>query len=214
LGSKQDNVVVVDDHPSVRELVSTLLEEAGYRVREAATAREALALVEDEQPAVVLTDVVLPGMSGYELCRQLRDRYGTGLPIIFVSGTRTETLDSVAGLLIGADDYIAKPFDAGELLARVRRCVERGHAANGTGPNGGGSYGLTPRELEVLELLADGLGTSAIAERLVISKKTVATHVQRLLAKLGVHSRGAAVALAHREGLVADVNGHALLLTV
>jgi DNA-binding NarL/FixJ family response regulator len=210
------DVVVVDDEPNFRTLVATLLsEEAGYRVREAATAQEALELVSQERPAAVLLDVVLPGMSGYELCRQLRERYGASLPIIFVSGTRIDSLDSVAGLLLGADDYIAKPFEAGEFVARVRRCVERSHAA----ANGGAyekavptqKHGLTARELEVLALLMGGLGTRAIAGRLVISDKTVSTHVQRIMAKLGVHTRAAAVAKAHREGLVAvDVEAHGL----
>jgi DNA-binding NarL/FixJ family response regulator len=213
LTNDRENVVVVDDEPAFRELVSTLLAEAGYRVREAGTAHEALELVDEEQPTVVLLDVVLPGMSGYELCRQLRDRYGASLPIIFLSGTRTDTLDSVAGLLLGADDYIAKPFDPGELVARVRRCVERANAASRAAASENGAaarkHGLTPRELEVLELLADGLGTRAIANLLVISEKTVATHVQRIMTKLGVHSRAAAVAKAHREGLVSiEVQAH------
>ena len=208
-----DNVVVVDDDPPFRQLVSTLLEQAGYRVREAESAREALDLVEEELPAAVLLDVVLPGMSGYELCRQLRDRHGSSLSIIFVSGTRTDKLDSIAGLLLGADDYISKPFDPGELVARVHRAVERTNASSRSAASDNGAprakYSLTPRELEVLELLADGLGTRAIAKLLVISEKTVATHVQRIMTKLGVHSRAAAVAKAHREGLVpAEVQAH------
>jgi DNA-binding NarL/FixJ family response regulator len=213
VGNQLDNIVVVDDDPRLRELVATLLTHAGYRVREAGTAHEALELVDEEQPAAVLLDVVLPGVSGYELCRQLRDRYGASLPIIFVSGTRTDSLDSVAGLLLGADDYMAKPFDPGELVARVRLCVERANrSSNGAASENGApgrKHGLTARELEVLELLADGVGTRAIAARLVISEKTVATHIQRIMTKLGVHTRAAAVAKALRERLVAmDVQAH------
>lgn len=207
--------VVVVDAPSCRKLLAMLLVDAGYRVREAGTAQEALALVAEGRPALVVLDVVLPGMSGYELCRQLRERFGATLPIVFLSGTRTEALDAVAGLLIGADDYIMKPFDPGELIARVRRCIERSKAAaNGEASVNApaeSTHGLTPRELEVLELLADGLGTRAIADRLVISEKTEATHVQRIMTKLGVHSRAAAVARAHREGLAAEVEANVLV---
>ena len=117
-------------------------------------------------------------------------------------------------MLLGADDYIMKPFDTGEFVARVRRCIERAEAATNGAASGNGVMeqvnGLTPRELEVLQLLVDGLGTQAIAGRLVISDKTVTTHVQRIMTKLGVHSRGAAVAHAHRVGLVPDVEAHLL----
>jgi DNA-binding NarL/FixJ family response regulator len=214
LSDHESTVLVVDDVPAFRELVATVLRQAGYRVREAGTAEEALGLAAEERPALVLLDVVLPGVSGYELCRRLREQFGSALPIIFVSGARTDALDSVAGMLLGADDYITKPFDTGDLVARVRRCIERASAA-ATGVAGRNGmtepmYGLTPRELEVLQLLVDGLGTQAIAGRLVISDKTVATHVQRIMTKLGVHSRAAAVAHAYRLGLVAEVEAHLL----
>jgi DNA-binding NarL/FixJ family response regulator len=160
-------------------------------------------------PALVLLDVVLPHMSGYELCRILRDRFGETLPIIFVSGSRTEPLDSVAGLLVGADDYIVKPFVSEELIARVRRALTR--SAELSRANGKAPTGLTPREHEVLSLLAEGLTQNEIAERLVISPKTVATHIQRILGKLDVHSRAEAVARAYRLGLVDDVVAHMLI---
>ena len=112
-------VLVVDDDAPLRELVRTLLERAGFGVHEAASAEEALAL--DFEPGAAVIDVRLPGVSGYELCRDLRIRFGDALPIIFMSGTRTEGLDRVAGLLIGADDYLVKPFEPEELLGRLRR---------------------------------------------------------------------------------------------
>jgi DNA-binding NarL/FixJ family response regulator len=147
----------------------------------------------------VLLDVDVPGVSGYELCRELRDAYGAALPIIFVSGTRVDRLDLVGGLLVGADDYLVKPIDPDELLARVRGHLARSgvpaQAPNGDAPN------LTPREREILALLASGLDQRAIAQELVISSKTVGTHIQRILGKLGVGSRAQAVAYAHRNGL-------------
>ncbi len=204
-------ILVVDDISSFRELVATLLVEAGYEVREAASGREALALADEERPALVLLDVVLPEVSGYELCRTLRERFGETLPIIFLSGSRTDPLDSVAGLTVGADDYIIKPFVPQELIARVRRALTRSAGLSRT--NGAAANGLTPREREVLSLLAEGLTQNEIADRLVISPNTVATHIQRILGKLDVRSRAEAVGLAYRLGLVDDVAAHMLVFS-
>jgi DNA-binding NarL/FixJ family response regulator len=190
-------LLIVDDDAAFRELVHSLLGRIGLPIVEASDGDEALEAALAERPSLVLLDVDMPGASGYEICRALRDAYGEDLPIIFVSGRRREQLDLVAGLLIGADDYLVKPFEAAELLARVRRHLSRApRALNGQGAS------LTPREQEILELLATGLDQPAIAERLVISPKTVATHIQRILGKLGVRSRAQAVAYAHRHGLV------------
>ena len=121
------------------------------------------------------------------------------MPIIFISGTRTQTYDRVAGFLLGADDYITKPFEPEELMARVRRAITRTTQPERTpSPE---KFRLTPREDEILRLFAEGLGTQAVSDRLQISMKTVSSHTQRLLPKLGVHSRMEAVALAYREGL-------------
>jgi two-component system, NarL family, nitrate/nitrite response regulator NarL len=150
----------------------------------------------------VLLDVCLPDGSGLEICRELRDLYGDALPIIFLSGERMEPLDRSAGLLVGGDDYVLKPFHPDELLARIRRCLDRVDAASGAAPAAHGRLPLTPRELQVLRLLAEGNDPKAIAERLVISPKTVASHLQRVMAKLGVHSRVHAVARAYEEGMI------------
>jgi DNA-binding response OmpR family regulator len=118
-------ILVVDEDRRSREGVSTLLQEAGYATREAATGMEALTSARDVPPAAVVLDVVLPDLAGYDVCHTLREEFGEELPIIFVSGTRTEPLDRVAGLLMGADDYVVKPFAPEELVARVRRSLQR-----------------------------------------------------------------------------------------
>src|SRR5919201_566461 len=163
-------ILLVDDDAAFREFVRSLLSRIGYAIAEASDGDEALAAALAERPSLVLLDVDVPGISGYEICRALRDMYGEDLPIIFVSGRRTEQLDLVSGLLIGADDYVFKPFDAAELLARVRRHLSRA-PHNPSVVNG---VRLTPREQEILDLLAAGLDQRAIAEQLVISPKTVA----------------------------------------
>jgi two-component system, NarL family, nitrate/nitrite response regulator NarL len=202
LAANCGTILIVDDDANYRAFVSSILGRVGYSTREASSGEEALSSVRSERPSCVLLDVLLPGVTGYAVCRELRDEYGEALPIIFVTGERTDPGDRVAGLLLGADDYVLKPFDADELLARVRRLLVRSDlAARGNGEERSNSFGLTDRERDVLMLLADGAGQKTIAAELVLSPKTVATHIQRILAKLGVHSRAEAVAVAHREGL-------------
>jgi DNA-binding NarL/FixJ family response regulator len=191
-------ILIVDDDSGCRVLVSSALAEAGFTCREASSAEEALALAERERPALVTLDVNMPAVSGYEACRRLRDRFGPDLPIVFLSGERVESFDRVAGLLIGADDYIVKPFAPDELVARVQRLVGRTPAR----AQAAGLSLLTRRELEVLRLLADGKRQPEIATALVISPKTVGTHIEHILSKLGVKSRAQAVALAYRERLL------------
>ena len=199
-----ETIFVVDDDPRFRALVRDLLEQAGYRVLALDDGAAAVEAAAAERPVVVVLDVNLPRLNGYEVCQRLRERLDRDLGIIFVSGDRTESFDRTAGLLLGADDYLAKPFDPSELLARVRRFSRR--QAEGGNGNGNGAQAppsrldaLTVREREVLLLLADGVAPDEIADRLVISPKTVATHIQHVLAKLGVGSRVQAVALALHE---------------
>jgi DNA-binding NarL/FixJ family response regulator len=204
-------VLVVDDDDAFRGLVRAMLERAGFHVVEAADGDTALTAADENPPHLALLDVVIPGMSGYELFEALRERLGDDLPVIFVSGVRTDHYDRVAGLLLGADDYIVKPFDPDELIARVRRSLRPKGAREvpASKSHNGVVASLTPRELEIVSLLAAGSSTEEIAHDLVISPRTVGTHVQHILGKLGVRNRGQAVALAFREGLVsAEVEAH------
>jgi DNA-binding NarL/FixJ family response regulator len=201
LSSGVNEILVVDDDAPFRRLLSNVLERAGYSTCLAATGEEALECVRRAVPRLVILDVNLPGTSGYSVCNELRSSIGSHLPIIFVSGERTESFDRVAGLLIGADDYLVKPFDPDELVARVERMVTRAEYRR-PAPRDSAAFGLTPREHEVLGLLVDGLSQPEIAERLYLSPKTVGTHIQRILGKMGVGSRTQAVAMAAREGSV------------
>jgi DNA-binding NarL/FixJ family response regulator len=196
------SVLVVDDDDGCRDLISDLLKRRGYTVREATEGAEALASARKEPPSLVLLEVHLPGMSGYDVCREFRAEFGEHLPILFISGKRTDPSDRVAGLRLGGDDYIVKPFDSDELLARVDRFVSRGRST--TLENGAITFDLTKRELEVLQLLARGLSPKEIGGELSVSRKTVSSHVQNLMVKLDVHSQAQAVAFAFRNGLVSD----------
>lgn len=190
------HVLVVDDDDVFRTHVTEVLEAGGFRVVGLGEGEAALTSVRAERPAAVLLDVNMPRLSGYEVCRALREEHGTAFPIMFLSGERTESFDRVAGLTIGADDYLTKPFEADELLARLR-CLLRRYGTADTG-----APALTGREQEVLALLAAGLGQAEIARQLVISPKTVGTHIEHILTKPGAHSRAEAVALAYRLQLV------------
>jgi DNA-binding NarL/FixJ family response regulator len=203
--------LIVDDDDRFRAFLSELLESVGYRTEEVATGTEVLRAAETERPAAVILDVQLPGLNGYEVCRQLRDRYGDAVSILFISGERTDALDRAGGLLLGADDYMTKPVDPAELIARIRRCV-----------GGPSTYGkattadrrlasLTVREREVLGFLTHGYRQEEIANNLVITPRTVATHIQHILGKLEVHSRAEAVAMALRDK--ADVHSDVQFLS-
>jgi DNA-binding NarL/FixJ family response regulator len=193
-------ILIGDADPAFRGFAGDALRRGGFEVIEADSGPAVLRLAESDSPALALVDVQLPGVSGYEVLRVLSDRYGDSLPTILVSRDRGETVDHVGGLLMGADDYLAKPCDPDELVARIRRSVRRTRSIFVNEPPG---RGLTPREREILSLLAQGEAQGAIAARLVISPSTVATHIQHILVKLDVHSRAEAVAVAHREGLAA-----------
>jgi DNA-binding response OmpR family regulator len=187
------SVLLAEDDEALAALLSHVLLAGGY---ESVVVHDGLAALEVAQPIAAILDVNLPGISGYQVCDFLRRTYGPELPIVFISGERTESFDRVAGLLLGADDYIAKPFDPGELLVRLVALLERRTVSAGS------DRGLTEREHEVLVLLAEGLRQNQIADRLVISTSTVGTHIEHILGKLGVNSRAQAVAAAYRESLV------------
>jgi DNA-binding NarL/FixJ family response regulator len=197
-GANVGAVLIADPDGAVRADIAKVFEAAGYAVKQVATGEAALDSARDDAPCAVVLEVTLGDLfSGYEVCRALRRSFGPELPIVFLSGVRTESYDRVAGLLVGADDYLVKPFAGDELLARVRRLIPR------SGSQANGAANLTKREEEVLRLLAEGLAQDTIAERLSISSKTVGTHIEHILSKLGVHSRAQAVALAYRDELVA-----------
>jgi two-component system nitrate/nitrite response regulator NarL len=193
-GGWSASVLVADVDSEAREELARVLEDAGYLVRQAGSGDEAVAVAREDPPSVAILEIPLPVLSGYEVCRALKSEFGSGLPVLFLSGLRTESYDRVAGLLIGADDYLVKPYAPDELLARVRRLEERSRPLTGAA-----HANLTRRESQVLRLLAQGLTQQEIATRLTISPKTVSTHIEHVLTKLGVHSRAQAVALAFRD---------------
>jgi len=125
----QPLVLLVEDEPAQREVLAYNLEAEGYRVTQAENGEEALLLVAEEPPDLILLDWMLPNVSGIEICRRLKARPETrNLPVIMLSA-RSEELDRVRGLETGADDYVVKPYSVAELLARVRGQLRRVRAA-------------------------------------------------------------------------------------
>src|SRR5438132_13451924 len=119
----RDPILVVDDDPAIAGTLCELLETAGYKALSVATGEQALQVARVDAPALAILDVCLPGISGYEVCHELRQSFGAGLPIIFISAARMESYDRVAGWLVGADDYLVKRVAPDELLVHVRRLL-------------------------------------------------------------------------------------------
>ena len=207
-------ILIVDSDDASRLTAVQVAVRLGYEPRPTPNADELIERLGSDRPSLALVEVELEGaVNGLEVMQQLHRRFGSELPVILVSESRTDALDRTAGLMLGADDYLAKPLDSGELLARVRRSLRRvAPVSNGNGNGHRDDTNLSPREREILGLLAEGRTQSQIATDLVISSKTVATHIQHILSKLGVNTRAQAVALAFRRGLVEpDVRAHAAL---
>ena len=208
-------VVVVDDHPVVRAGMRALLESARDLnvLAEGSTGAQALELVVRHRPDVLVLDVNLPDLSGLEVARRLQTRGDT--PAILILSVRDDRETIFELLESGAAGYVLKD-EAPERLVRAVRVVARGESwlspsvarqviDRAVTPKGAPSEEvlepLTPRENEVLSLLAQGLDNAAIAERLVVTKRTVQNHVSTIYSKLGVSSRTQAALYALRHGL-------------
>ena len=130
MAAEQPSVLVVEDEPAQREVLAYNLEAEGFRVAMAANGEEALLLVAEDRPDIIVLDWMLPNVSGIEVCRQLKTRTETrGVPIIMLSA-RSEEVDRVRGLETGADDYVVKPYSIVELMARVRTQLRRTRPAS------------------------------------------------------------------------------------
>ena len=208
-----ERVLVVDDEPDIVALVAYHLAKSGYRVATASSGTDALESVRRERPALVVLDLMLPGMSGYEVLEQLRANDATQDVAVLMLTARREEPDRIQGLSLGADDYLTKPFSPQELVLRVGAILRRVSAGGATsgdrlqlGPLqidlgahqvkvDGEAVDLTPTEFKLLLTLAERRGRVQARAHLLetvweaapdIQTRTVDMHVQRLRAKLGV----------------------------
>ena len=200
VGDHPPVVYVVDDERFVRSYLSRLLTANGYRVVEFASADEVSQCGLGSTPGCVLLDLFLPGLGGLELQRILAEEAGH-LPIIFMSGRGTVPL-SVEAMKNGAMDFLTKPLDTYKLLQTIARAVERSAAACTERVAGAAIEervrSLSPRQAEVIRLVATGLLNKQIATELQILEKTVKVHRARAMHKLGVRSVAELVRLADR----------------
>lgn len=222
-------ILVADDDVGTRLSISDYLELSGYSVVTAENGQEALALVDEYQPHLIVTDITMPRMDGYELVRRVRQKLEFRLlPVIFLTA-RTHIQERIRGYQLGCDLYLPKPFDLDELGAVVRNLLERSqmiqaemiHAelrsrhqdaelpienTNGKAKlvtsSALSTVSLTEREQEVLELLADGLSNIQIGHRLHLSPRTVEKHVSSLLRKTETNNRAELVRFVMEHGLM------------
>lgn len=207
-----DRVLVVDDEPDIVALVVFHLVKAGYRVSTASAGPDAIALARQERPALVVLDLMLPGLSGFEVLERLRAEDATRNVAVLMLTARRDEPDRIRGLSLGADDYLTKPFSPQELVLRVGAILRR--VAAGQQPEtdllyigpvtidrsahrvqvDGAEVELTPTEYRLLLTLAERRGRVQARGHLLetvwdaapdIQTRTVDMHIQRLRAKLG-----------------------------
>ncbi|MCL6435683.1 MAG: response regulator transcription factor [Leptolyngbyaceae cyanobacterium HOT.MB2.61] len=217
-------ILVVDDDTTLRMALTRYLEKRGYLVQDVGSGIEALKIFEEDPPDLVVSDVMMPEMDGFEFCRRLRaTRSGQLVPFIFLS-SKGEVEDRVQGHSIGADDYLIKPFEPRELLAKIEAQLERsrrihteiirllqkvevnGSASTETAPLHAHSNStpaplpLTPAEEKVFWEVIQGYTNKQIGDRLFVSPRTVQTHLSNILSKLQLENRSQLVRFAFERG--------------
>ncbi len=223
-------ILLVDDEPGLREAVQAYLEDSGFTVHVASNARKGWELLPQMSPDLVITDIMMPQVDGYEFLQQMRDdpRY-QAMPVVFLTA-RGMTSDRIQGYQAGCDAYLPKPFDPDELVAIVQGLLNRRAAAQTSGDGETPDIAemarqiaeikamlsqkgaiaqtespikidFTPREQSVLELVAEGLMNKEIARRLDTSVRNVEKYVSRLFSKTGTSSRTELVRYALEHGL-------------
>ncbi len=229
---QQHRILLVDDEPGIRNAVKAYLEDEGFDITTATDGEDGWQKAQQIVPDVVLSDVMMPRCDGYELLKRLRDNERlAGTPVIFLTA-KGMTIDRTQGYQAGVDDYIPKPFDPDELVARVKNVVARQerllreaarfadtdvgqmakqiteirsmltHADNNLAKRDTVIPNFTPREESVLQLVAEGLMNKEIARQLETSIRNVEKYVSRLFIKTGTSSRTELVRYALENHLV------------
>ena len=191
-------LLLIDDDPNLILLVKDYLEFRGYEVITAENGREALEVLEQEIPDMIICDVMMPEMDGYAFVNQVRQEERTSwIPILFLSA-KQQTGDKIKGLDSGADVYMVKPFEPEELVAQVEASLKQAFRQKQYTGGGNDSESkiqvpfdvhLTQTELKVVQFVARGLANRDIAEELNVSQRTVESHVSNMLGKTGLHNR-------------------------
>lgn len=205
----KEKVLVIDDDQNIRELVSLYLIKEGYDVITAGDGKEGLDIFQRENPDIIILDIMMPGIDGWEVCRTIKKKHST--PILMLSA-KGETFDKVLGLELGADDYIVKPFDPKELIARIKAVLRRSGGVR-ENPNEvvlpdlivnkdnysvllkGETIEMPPKEFLLLYQFVSNPNTVFTRENLLHSiwgydfygdSRTVDVHIKRLRAKINI----------------------------
>jgi len=211
-----NKILIVDDDAEIRKVIGIYLENEGYEILKAENGEQALKLIAENEVALVLLDIMMPGMNGTDVCMKIRE--DSIMPIIFLSA-KSEDLDKIQGLASGADDYITKPFNAMELIARVKSQVRRytRYTTQSRTPKNIIEIGnltintdtrevfvddndirLTPKEFDILELLANNKGMvfsiAKIYERVwgedsYKSDNTIMVHITKIREKIEAYPK-------------------------
>jgi DNA-binding response OmpR family regulator len=207
----EQTIVVIEDDPSIADLVELYLRQAGFRALQARSGERGLELISQHEPVLVILDIGLPGIDGLEVCRRIRAT--RSVPVLFLTARDSE-LDRIVGLELGADDYVTKPFSPREIVARVRAILRRGTVPTNTATATvieimegitvdtnrretivlGQPVALATREFDLLAFLARNLGLALTRQQLLDGvwgvdfygdDRTVDVHVRQLRKKLG-----------------------------
>ena len=224
-------LLLVDDEPGLRDAVQAYLEDSNFVVEVASNARDGWELLQQHNPDLLISDIMMPQVDGYQFLKQVREdpRY-KALPVVFLTA-KGMTSDRIQGYTAGCDAYLSKPFDPDELVAIITNLLARRAAAKQMSENGENpditalanqmariesllsgrssivqipstiKIDLTPREQSVLDLVAQGLMNKEIARRLETSVRNVEKYVSRLFSKTGTNSRTELVRYALEHGL-------------
>jgi DNA-binding NarL/FixJ family response regulator len=186
-------LLLIDDDPNLILLVKDYLEFRGYEVVTAENGREALEVLEQDTPDMIICDVMMPEMDGYQLVSNIRQDPKTSW------SAKGQSQDRVKGLNIGADVYMVKPFEPEELVAQVESSLKQASRLIQHKDAKGGENApkiqvpfdveLTPTELRVVQFVARGMANREIAEELNVSQRTIESHVSNMLGKTGLHNR-------------------------
>jgi len=206
-------ILIVDDDSTLRAALTRYLKDRGFLVRNASSGREGFDSFTQETPDLIVSDVVMPEMDGFELCTRVRES-GSGrlVPFIFLSG-RCDLEDRIQGHSIGADDYLVKPFHPRELIAKIEAQLARASRIHSEikralkQPSAGqiplepkGPLPLTPAEEKVFWEVVQGFTNKKIGDRLFISPRTVQTHLSNILSKLSLENRSQLIRYAFENG--------------
>ena len=194
----QKTLLLIDDDPNLILLVKDYLEFRGYNVITAENGREALDILNGNNPDMIICDVMMPEMDGYAFVEHVRSNPETEwIPVLFLSA-KGQSQDRVKGLNTGADVYMVKPFEPEELVAQVESSLKQASRLIRQQVRGASSaptisvpfdVELTPTELKVVQFVARGMANREIAEELQVSQRTIESHVSNMLGKTGLHNR-------------------------